>query len=212
MKIKSLIITLIIFVVINASPLLVKDGVAEGKSSGTLSLDEQQLIRELQKGGYVIYFRHTATEQKTVQWDNIDLQDCATQRNLSELGRQQSLGIGAAFSSLGINVTRVVSSPFCRCIETGKLAFGTVEISHDLLFSPGSDKLLEAKLGKMLRTKPLADGNTVLISHSSNLRETTGIDPKPEGVAVIFKPQDDGSFSYVAMVRPDGWDDFLKEK
>lgn len=179
---------------------------------GISLFEEQKLIRELKKGGYVIYFRHTATEQKIEQWDDIDLQDCATQRNLSELGQRQGRRIGIVFSSLGIKVSKVLTSPFCRCIDTGTIAFGTVDISRALLFSVGEDKGLEIALRKILGTQPLAGGNTVLVSHSSNLRDAAGIDPQPEGVAVIFKPRTDGSFSYVATVLPEGWDYFLNEK
>ena len=188
------------------------DDTSQGKTWGTSLLSGRRLIQELQKGGYVIYLRHTATEQKIEQWDDIDLLDCSTQRNLSEQGRQQGLRIGVAFSSLGIKLTKVVTSPFCRCIETGRIAFGTVEISSDLLFIPGRDQILEAALGKMLGTRPLDGTNTMLVSHGSNLIDTTGIDLKPEGAAVIFKPEENGSYSYVATVLPEGWDYLLNEK
>lgn len=225
MHIKLFVVPLIILLAVNAIPAqadppnlkvdpspVVKDEVAHGATWGDSSLNAQQLIRELQKGGYIVYFRHTATEQKTVNWDDIDLQDCTTQRNLSELGRQQGRQIGEAFSSLGIKVSKVLSSPFCRCIDTARIAFGTAEISQDLLFSVGGDETLQVALGNLLGTQPLANSNTVLVSHSSNLRDTTGVDPKPEGLAAIFKPKSDGSYSFVATVLPDGWEKLLNEK
>ncbi len=185
--------------------------VSPEKHWGTSLFDGQKLIEELKKGGYVIYLRHTATEQKIEQWDDIDLQDCTTQRNLSELGRQQGRQIGAAFSSLGIKISKVLTSPYCRCVETATIAFGTAEISYDLLFSVGRNEELEVALGVMLGNRPLVGSNTVLVSHSSNLRDAAGIVPNPEGAAIIFKPQEDGSFLYVATVLPEGWDYFLNE-
>ena len=154
---------------------LATDEISQGKTWGASLLDGQQLVSELQKGGYVIYLRHTATEQKIEQWNKIDLKDCSTQRNLSEKGRQQGRKIGAAFSLLDIKLSKVISSPFCRCVDTGTLAFGTVEISSDLLFISGRNQDLETALSKRLGTQPLDGTNTVLVSHTSNLIDTTGI-------------------------------------
>ena len=55
------------------------------------------------------------------------LGDCATQRNLDAQGRAQSVAIGASFRDLGIPVSRVLASPFCRTLETAALAFGHVQ-------------------------------------------------------------------------------------
>src|SRR3972149_40283 len=52
------------------------------------------------------------------------LDDCSTQRNLSEAGREESRRIGAAFRKRGVPVDRVLSSRWCRCLETARLAFG----------------------------------------------------------------------------------------
>ena len=49
----------------------------------------QNLINELQKGGKLIFIRH-AYAPGGGDPDNFDINDCATQRNLSDLGRVQS--------------------------------------------------------------------------------------------------------------------------
>jgi hypothetical protein len=46
---------------------------------------------------------------------------------------------------------------------------------------------------------------TALISHTANLQEAVGLWPKPEGVAHIFKPRGDGTFSYVGVMQPETW-------
>lgn len=57
---------------------------------------------------------------------------CSTQRNLSEEGRRHARRIGEEFRKRQIPVGRVLSSPWCRCQETARLAFGTAEISGPL--------------------------------------------------------------------------------
>jgi len=47
------------------------------------------------------------------------LDDCATQRNLTDEGRGHAKRIGEAFRAHAIPVERVLSSPWCRCVLTG---------------------------------------------------------------------------------------------
>jgi phosphohistidine phosphatase SixA len=181
-----------------------------------LKVDKKAFVRTLQKGGYVIYFRHAATEHAQTDSDRVNLSNCATQRNLSELGKDQARTIGKAFKALSIKVSDVITSPYCRCIEMGKLAFGEVRISDDLTFAISQNedeaKRLAAALRKLLGTKPPQGTNTVLISHTANLKESTGIWPKLEAEAHIFKPHEDGSFSHIRQVLLDEWTEFVKPR
>ncbi len=54
------------------------------------------------------------------------LEDCSSQRNLDENGRAQAARIGEAFRKNAIAVGKVLSSPRCRCLDTARLAFGSV--------------------------------------------------------------------------------------
>jgi hypothetical protein len=98
----------------------------------------------------------------------------------------------------------------------GKLAFGEVTISEDLLFAISKDrqetKRLAAALRTLLRTKPPAGANTVLISHSVNLKEATNILPKSEGEAHIFDPRADDELSHIGRVLPGGWAELVELK
>jgi broad specificity phosphatase PhoE len=49
------------------------------------------------------------------------LDDCATQRNLSDAGRAQARAIGAWLRARGIERARVYSSQWCRCLETAEM-------------------------------------------------------------------------------------------
>jgi len=192
------------------------------QTSGATSPPEQRLpglnavLDQLHKGGLIIYFRHATTDQNAAQDDDADLAKCETQRNLSAEGREQAVQIGKAFKSLGIPVGTVTSSPFCRCKDTGQLAFGRYVVDNNLYFTIKADaeqtKQFAASLRKMLSTPPAAGTNAVIVSHSANLREATGLWPKPEGVAYIFRPLADGRFDAVAKVLPEDWINMANSK
>ena len=84
-----------------------------------VDLGDRSLLEALREGGFVIYFRHAATDTAIDQ--NVDFEYCATQRNLSQRGRDQAAEIGAGFEALGIPVGEVRSSEFCRTQETAEL-------------------------------------------------------------------------------------------
>src|SRR5215207_3883472 len=105
------------------------------------------LLEALRGGGYVLLFRHAITDRGQRDADLQNLENCQTQRNLSDEGRQQATAIGQAFRQLQIPVATVLASPYCRTLETARLAFEQVEPSNDLIseFSdtaPGSRERL----------------------------------------------------------------------
>jgi len=171
------------------------------------------LMDALTAGGYTILLRHGATEAFNPDLTTFDPDDCTTQRNLSELGRSQARQIGAAFRKLGIRVDKVLSSPYCRCMETGTLAFGeeAVETSSTLLIGasrPGTGRQDPGiAIRKLLDTPPAPGENTELIAHSVTLLYAFGLTSRPEGVAHVFRPSGVGLGlpDYIGMVKPDEW-------
>lgn len=170
---------------------------------------EEDLIRALQAGGFVLYMRHAATEHDQMDKDLRNIQDCGTQRNLSAEGRQQAKSIGEAFRGLGIPVGEVQSSPYCRCRDTAQLAFVDYKINPALYFSigagPQETNEKAGELRRMLTTVPASGTNNIVISHTSNLKEAVGIWPKPEGVIVIFRPLGGGHIIYHGMLPAHKW-------
>jgi phosphohistidine phosphatase SixA len=168
-----------------------------------------ELIPKLRGGGYVIHLRHAATEPERPDLRIEDPSDCGTQRQLSEGGREQSRRMGEAFRALGVPVGAVRSSPYCRCLDTARLAFGRVEADPGLVSSlPAGEteaKRLAAALRARLGSSPAQGTNDVLVGHMSNLKEATGIWPEPEGVAHVFEPLAGGGTRLVAEIRPDEW-------
>jgi len=82
------------------------------------------LAQALRWGGYVIFFRHAATTPILDDVNPVVLAGCATQRNLSPAVQE--------FRRLGIPVGRVLTSPFCRALDTVKLAFDKAQIEPGL--------------------------------------------------------------------------------
>src|SRR6266496_2352656 len=63
-----------------------------------------QLLAELLKGGYVLYFRHAATDFSENDERMKSYEDCANQRNLIDKGRADARAAGAAIRELRIPV------------------------------------------------------------------------------------------------------------
>ncbi|WP_373508649.1 histidine phosphatase family protein [Thiocapsa sp.] len=81
---------------------------------------EVDLAARMQNGGAVLLLRH-AFAPGTGDPEGFRLDDCATQRNLNDAGREQARSIGAWLRARGIEQARVYSSEWCRCTETAEL-------------------------------------------------------------------------------------------
>ena len=90
----------------------------------TTGTDAEALLR---KGGLVVVFRH-ALAPGTFDPPGLRLGDCSTQRNLSDEGRAQARRIGEWFRERQLQPAAVRSSPWCRCMDSATLAFGTPEV------------------------------------------------------------------------------------
>jgi phosphohistidine phosphatase SixA len=171
------------------------------------------LMDALRGGGYTLLVRHASTGEFMPDPAVFDPDDCTTQRNLSDAGRRQAERIGQSFAKLGIRVDRVLSSPYCRCMDTGTLAFGgeAVETSDVLLVGdsrPGTGREDPGiAVRELLDTAPEPGKNTVLIAHSVTLLYTFGLTSNPEGIAHVFRPTGLGLArpEYVGMVKPEEW-------
>jgi broad specificity phosphatase PhoE len=80
----------------------------------------------LKQPGHVVFMRHSDAPGSGGYGDppGFRLEDCATQRNLSDEGRAHARRTAEALRKHGIAFDRVLSSPWCRCKETALLATG----------------------------------------------------------------------------------------
>ena len=156
----------------------------------------------LKAGGQVVMMRH-ATAPGTFDPPGMRLDDCATQRNLDEQGREEARRIGAAFRARAIPVDKVLSSRWCRCVDTARLAFGRVELWEPISGArPGSDleKQRTAEVRRFVST-PFTGGNVVLVSHNFNIRALTGLSTQ-SGEMVVLTPRGNDTFTIAARLGP----------
>jgi phosphohistidine phosphatase SixA len=172
-------------------------------------LEGRALVEALREGGLVILLRHMSTDSFVPGQGSHDDQDCASQRNLDERGKKEAKELGAAFKSLGIPVGTVLTSPYCRCVDTGKLAFGKGTPSEDLaVFDElsGPEKEARGKLiRKLLNTTPADGRTTIMITHTGTLLYSFGLQTRPEGIAHVFRPAEFGNAIYLGRVTPEEW-------
>jgi phosphohistidine phosphatase SixA len=154
----------------------------------------------LANGGHVALIRHgNAPPGYGGDPPGFRFDDCKTQRNLDDAGRKQAKALGEAFRKHGVRVDRIVSSPVCRCMETGQLmAVGAVETSWTLLPDTGSSAIRVLGLEEMVSSwRGL--GTLVLVTHALTVGRLTGftleqaetlvLQPTPEKLPVGHLPR-----------------------
>lgn len=184
----------------------------EWRTIAGLEADRAQgagLVEKLPRGGYVVLMRHAATARGGAPAAADDADACGNQRVLSEDGRRQAEAVAAAVERLGIQIGGVLVSPYCRCVDTGRIAFGKATVS-DLLgvwdaLSTEEKVARSAKLRALLNTPPAPGTNTVIITHSGALIWSLGLATEPEGIAHVFEPSDLGRAIHLGAVRPAEW-------
>jgi broad specificity phosphatase PhoE len=156
----------------------------------------EPLWKLLEGGGQVLLVRHALTTPGVGDPAGMRLDDCRTQRNLSDEGRRHARQIGETFRARGIVVARVLTSPWCRCIETARLAFGGGEVWHPLSNLFGRPENREAQVRDMrgLVAERPRGGNLVLVSHGSTISALTGVSPG-SGEIVVVTPQGGDTFA-----------------
>ena len=162
-------------------------------ASGSLRAADADLWQRLQAGGYVLLIRHAATDPGIGDPPGFRLAACSTQRNLSEQGRRDARAIGTALRNRGIPLGPVLSSRWCRCLDTARLAFGRVEEAPmlDSMFRD-SEAGARAKLRETL-TRVDAFGNAgsktnlVLVTHDVNIRALVN-EYAEQGEIVVARP------------------------
>jgi Histidine phosphatase superfamily (branch 1) len=158
------------------------------------------LVSELRKGGYVLYFRHAATDFSQDDSKSRGPTDCANQRNLTDRGREEARAIGRAFVELGIPVGQVLASPMCRTDETAKLIFGKGEPAPAVR---GSESL------RQLLIAPVPAGTNLAISgHGNPFISVAGPPRLQEGEMAVVKSVGN-DFEVVARVPPQAWRSIL---
>ena len=150
----------------------------------------KKLINQLEEGGKLIFIRH-AYAPGSGDPDNFNLNDCSTQRNLSKEGQRQAKYIGEFFRNNKVKIDKVLSSEWCRCKETAKIAFKNFSTNSFLnsfyssKFAKNKDK--QVKSLKEYIKKFKSDKNLVLVTHYVLISEILNYGPSSGEIVVSNK-------------------------
>lgn len=173
-----------------ASPMPTTRAAAEVERSELERSPEElwALLQQADERRFALLIRH-ATAPGTGDPPNFKLEDCSTQRNLSEEGRQQAIRIGEAFRSRNISVRRVLSSQWCRCLETAeRMNLGKVEPFPPLnsFFGDRSKTDEQTAQVQQFLLEQTVPGVVVMVSHQVNITALSDIFPR-SGEAVVIE-------------------------
>ena len=150
----------------------------------------QNVINELKKGGNLIFIRH-AYAPGGGDPKNFDINDCKTQRNLSNSGRDQAKKIRSFFKDNNIPISKVYSSEWCRCKETASIAFNDFE-TKSFLNSFFRSQFAKNKDLQMKRLKTFINNwdknkNLVFVTHYVVISESLNYAPSSGEIVISNK-------------------------
>ena len=155
-----------------------------GMSGGVRAQPERkaaaaELIRLWRQSGGALLIRHAATESGLGDPAGFTLGQCRTQRNLSDAGKQASQAFGSWLQAQNFKPDAVLSSQWCRCQDTARLAFGQFEDWPALnsTFAGQGDPAAQQK-ALLARLRGLTQGrNEVWVTHQVIMTGLTGAYP-----------------------------------
>ncbi len=176
------------------------------------------LIALLAKGGYVLYLRHGKTDsafqdkpEKPEWWRTCDTR---WHRPLSDEGRKQMESIGANLRALRIPIAKVVTSEYCRAIDSG-LLLQVMPIVQDAALNHAeaqryvkrTDAELVAGLRRLFSEQPPPGRNTVLVGHviSAHYELDKEFASMLEGDVVVMRPLGEGRFEVAGRLAVERW-------
>lgn len=161
------------------------------------------LLAALQSPGHVGLMRHS-TAPGFDDPPNFRIGECATQRNLSAGGRAQAAAIGARLRASGIVDARVVSSQWCRCLDTARLLdIGPVEELpqlNSLVSYPRESRAMTVELRQWLGEQDLSRP-TILVTHQINIAALVNSAPR-EGAIVVVRRTESGDLAVIGTLQP----------
>lgn len=152
--------------------------------SGAAVHADEALWKLLQGGGQVVMVRHSTTVTGFGDPDGMRLDDCSTQRNLNDEGRREAARLGEELRRRGVPVGAVLSSPWCRCRDTGRIAFGREPQVHKALGFGERREVQVPKLRRLVKNRPGAP-NVFLFTHATTVRFLTEISPATSEMVIL---------------------------
>jgi len=123
--------------------------------------------------------------------------------NLSRRGQEQAKRLGDTFRARGIPVGDVLASPYCRAMDTGKLAFGRATAA-DFLMPPGVLPEQQAAVNVERASRVIAQHsgplNLVMITHGPNITEISLLGFVEMGEFVVLKAKAGIDFDVIGTI------------
>lgn len=178
---------------------------AAAAAAGPAWTSEAAAFERLREGGVVLALRH-ALAPGTFDPPGFRLGDCRTQRNLSDDGRAQARRIGQALRMAGLRPHTVRSSPWCRCMETARLAFDRADAWSALGSPVGTEERTYgtqiAELRRAVQQAAQRSGRfEAWVTHMFVLRDLTG-ESTTSGEGLVLKARADGGVDVLARLAP----------
>ena len=166
------------------------------------STPQPELWDMLREGGNVVLIRHAQTIPGFGDPPGFRLNDCKSQRYLSEDGREQSRRIGERFRKERIPLGPVLSSEWCRCYETAQLAFGAYELWPPLnsFFENYSTRDQQTRAMAERLDSFTGEQNLILVTHQVNITALTG-KTVSQGEGVVVRRDSDRGFLLLGKIR-----------
>jgi phosphohistidine phosphatase SixA len=165
------------------------------------SIADDALWKRIEQGGVTVVMRHAQTEAGVGDPPGFRLEDCSTQRNLSEEGRAHARRVGAAFKAHGVTPARVLSSLWCRCIETAELAFRQHEAEPALnsFFGERRSEPAQSAAVKKLVSSVKRGEVLALVTHQVNITALIRTPAAPAEI-IVLAPAEGGEVRLVGRL------------
>ena len=170
-------------------------------ATGSVRADEAAAWAALRQGGVVALMRH-GDAPGVGDPDGWRLDDCTTQRNLSERGRDEARSVGARLRAERIAIARVLSSPWCRCVDTATLVgVGPVQVepafANAFVLSDRREALRDG--GQAVIGRWRGPGVLLVVTHGENIRALTGRSPATAEIVVVA-PRAEGTLREIGSL------------
>ena len=150
----------------------------------------EDLWATLRRGGLTLLIRHASTLPGLGDPAGFNLDDCSTQRNLSDDGRAEARRLGERLKRERVPIARVYTSPWCRCRDTATLAFGKADDWEPLSSffdcpdrEPDYTERVKKRIADFSRRE--TRGNVVMVTHNVNIAALTRLSVAPAEIALV---------------------------
>lgn len=162
--------------------------------------NEADVWQALQEGGLVVLMRHASVGKGDPLTRD---PTCLKEANLSDHGKREAAMIGEVFAAKGIPIVNILTSPYCRAIDTARIAFGgsqTVGFLSLLEALPPEQAEANAKVLAIRIGSYSGSGNLILVTHAPNIGAVS-FETVEQSAFLVLKPKGGSDFEELGKVK-----------